>query len=204
MTTERVPPEPVSTEPAGTEPSESPLSSRVPVIGLGNPLLGDDGIGWAVVDAVERRLPPGAAVELDRQAVGGLTLMERLVGYRRAVLVDAIRTGAPAGSVSRLSLDDLGASSGSHLDNAHDATLQLALAAGRAMGAELPDRIDIVAIEAERVDTFELALSPAVAAAVEPAADAVLEVLGPQVLAGSSPTAGRDAKRTGTEVAIPR
>ena len=148
---------------------------RVAIIGLGNPLLGDDGVGWAVVDALETRVPP--EVELDREAVGGLTLMERLVGREWAVLVDAIRTGGPPGEVRTLTLDDLDPAAGTHLDNAHDATLRLAMAAGRAMGAELPERVDIVAVEAERVEEFRDGLSGPVAAAVDVAAEAVLDLL---------------------------
>jgi len=46
------------------------------VIGLGNPILGDDGVGWVVVHEIESRIG-----EVDHLSLGGLSLMERLIGY---------------------------------------------------------------------------------------------------------------------------
>ena len=82
---------------------------RFLVIGLGNPILGDDGVGWRVTEELgrvvaERSLP----IEVDSLAVGGLALMERMVGYDRVVVVDAIRTGAgPIGAVTLFALANL-------------------------------------------------------------------------------------------------
>ncbi len=53
------------------------------VLGLGNPLLGDDAVGLRVAASLRGRLPPD--VELDEDYCGGLRLMERLAGYDRAV-----------------------------------------------------------------------------------------------------------------------
>lgn len=172
------------------------------VIGLGNPLLGDDGIGWRVVEAIRGRgvavapiaaaTPDGAvgsAVQFDCLAVGGLALMERLVGFRRAILVDALLTGRDApGTVRRIRLADLPDREASHLDSAHDASLSVALAAGRALGADLPDEIEIVSIEAARVHDFVEELTPAVAAALPEAIATVLAILGD---GATAPAAGR-------------
>lgn len=181
-----------------------PAPTRTLVVGLGNPLLGDDGIGWRVVDLVEARLGSdpdesggrglGGDVRggggssgggahrfptLERLAVGGLALMERLVGYDRAILVDAIVTGDdPPGTVRVAPLSEVATRSASHLDSSHDAPLATALDAGRALGAELPAIVTVVTVEAERLDTFDESLSPPVAAAVWPATDAVLDVIG--------------------------
>jgi hydrogenase maturation protease len=83
----------------------------------------------------------------------------------------------PCGTVRRLSLDDLAVRPSGHLDNAHDASLPLALDAGRALGADLPGDIAVVAIEASRVDEFGDVLSPPVAAAIGPAVEAVIAAL---------------------------
>lgn len=161
------------------------------VVGLGNPLLADDGVGWRVVEAVRGRLagdpaltadPAFADVELDHLAVGGLSLMERLVGYRRAILVDAMVTGEhPPGTVRRFSIADIPGREATHLDSAHDASLAVALAAGRSLGADLPAEIAIVAVEAVRVDEFAEALTPAVAAAIPAAVEVVLAAIGETV-----------------------
>ncbi len=152
------------------------------MIGLGNPILGDDGVGWHVAEVVGQMvLAQALPIEVDSLAVGGLSLMERMVGYDRVVVVDAIRTGAkPIGAVTLIPLPDLADPGAGHLSSGHDATLQTALVAGRALGAELPDdaSISIVAIEAEHVFDFEDKLSPPVAAAVPRAVELVLEALG--------------------------
>jgi hydrogenase maturation protease len=104
-----------------------------------------------------------------------LALMERLIGYDRAVLVDVIQTrrGEP-GAVYRLTLDDLPTR---HADSAHDASLKAALALGRRLGAKLPVEIVIYAVEAAAVLDFREELSPLAAASVGRAAEMVLAEL---------------------------
>lgn len=166
------------------------------VVGIGNPILGDDGIGWRVVQEVERRWASGHAVEPPVGpapppvvflcvSLGGLALMERLVGASSAILVDAVTTHKrPVGSILVLPLAELVPGVAGHLDNAHDASLPVALAVGRSLGAELPTEIVVVGIEARRVDEFGEELSPPVAAALPGAVEAVLDLLG-QTVAGS-------------------
>jgi len=146
------------------------------VVGLGNPILGDDGVGWRVIDELDR-LDHGD-VSLQQACVGGVSLMEILVGYRRAIIVDAIiDPGAPLGSVWCRPLAEVETRAASHLDSTHDAPLPAALEAGRAMGAELPTAIDVVGIVIERGDVFGERLSDVVEAAVPVAAAAVEEAL---------------------------
>lgn len=146
------------------------------VVGLGNPILGDDGVGWRVIDELDR-LDHGDA-SLQQACVGGVSLMEILVGYRRAIIVDAIiDPEAPPGSVWCRPLAEVETRVASHLDSTHDAPLPAALEAGRAMGAELPADIDVVGIVIERGDVFGEQLSDVVEAAVPVAAAAVEEAL---------------------------
>lgn len=169
------------------------------IIGLGNPLLGDDGIGWRIAQQVEQRLASWmqaswrenlsleiAPVEVDCLSVGGLSLMEHLIGYDHAILIDAITTSdAPQGTLFSFRVDDLpeqkpGAqSTPNHLASVHDATLLTALQLGRHLGAHLPAQIDIVAIEACKVYDFSEELSAQVASAVSPAVQRVFELLKP-------------------------
>lgn len=156
------------------------------VVGLGNPIRGDDGVGWKVAAEVERGLEKGTtpsrssrrqSVDVEYFALGGLSLMERLVGYDRAVIVDAVVTRRPVGTVSRLRLEDFPEGGGANLAAAHDASLQTALALGRQLGARLPRDVVVVGIEAERLWDFSEALSPEVAAAVPQAVGAVWDAL---------------------------
>ena len=153
------------------------------VVGLGNPILGDDAIGWRVAEAVEARLRQGsgleaAGIEFDYLSLGGLSLMERFIGYERAVIVDSIQTANGAqGQVFTFALEALPDLSAGHTTAAHDTSLQTALALGRQMGAALPDEVRVVAVEANRVFDFSDELTPAVAAAIPKATEAVLALL---------------------------
>jgi hydrogenase maturation protease len=146
------------------------------VVGLGNPILGDDGVGWRVIDALDEL--DHADASLQQACVGGVSLMELLVGYRRAIIVDAIIDPEDVpGSVWCRPLSAVETHVASHLDSSHDAPLPAAIEAGRAMGADLPSDIDIVGIVIERGDVFGEELSDVVAAAVPVAAAEVVEAL---------------------------
>ncbi len=146
------------------------------VVGLGNPILGDDGVGWRVIDELDELDHDEAS--LQQACVGGVSLMELLVGYRRAIIVDAIIDPEEApGSVWCRPLSAVETGVASHLDSSHDAPLPAAIAAGRAMGANLPSDIDVVGIVIQRGDVFGEELSDVVAAAVPVAAAEVVGVL---------------------------
>ncbi len=158
--------------------------SRMLVVGLGNPILGDDGVGWRVAEEVKRQLPSpfqgggqGIRVDVDCLSLGGLSLMERLVGYDRAILIDAFALDEPVGSILVLKLSDLPNYSAFHTTSAHDSSLQNAIELGRSMGAPLPDDVEIVGIATRRIYDFSEELTPPVAEAVPFAAGVVLDLL---------------------------
>lgn len=150
------------------------------VIGLGNPILGDDGLGWRVAEAVQKTLAGEASstVEFDYLSLGGLSLMERLIDYERVLLVDAMTSGQnPVGTVSVFPLEQLPTQACGHLSSAHDTSLQNALQVGRRLGAHLPDEIVVVAVESPYVYDFSETLTPSAAAALPTAVQAAIEVL---------------------------
>jgi hydrogenase maturation protease len=149
------------------------------VVGLGNPLLGDDGFGWRAAEQIRQQVElADCSVEVDCLAVGGLSLMERLIGYQHVILIDAIFTGQwPVGSIHRLTLDDLPDQAAGHLSSAHDTTLPTAFRVGRALGMPLPDNVAIVAVEAANSFDFVEELTPLVAAAVPLVTRMVVEML---------------------------
>ena len=156
---------------------------RTLVLGLGNPILTDDGVGIRIVREAEVRLASGgrprAGITFAEASVGGLRLLDLLGGHDRAILVDAIQTrGGRPGDCYRLKAGDLRTSR--HAGSAHDLTLPEALAFGRLLGMTVPadDAIDIFAVEAEDVLTFGEACTAAVEAAIPGAAEAVLEMAG--------------------------
>lgn len=149
------------------------------IIGLGNPILGDDGVGWVVAKEVEKKLA-APAPRVECLALAGIALMEQMVGCERVVLVDSLNTGQHAqGEVVSFSLDSLEDLLHGHSASAHDLSLKAALKLGRSMGADLPrdEDIQIVAIEAAHVYDFTEELTPAIAAAVPIAVEKVFTLL---------------------------
>ncbi len=161
---------------------ESNLMKKTLVMGLGNPILGDDGVGWKVAEGVLAQLQaspnsPGG-IDVETASLGGLSLMERMLGYQQVVLIDALQTDrSPAGAVSVFPLSDLPDPAAGHSASAHDTSLMAALKLARSLQAGVPDRIDVVAIEASQVYEFSEQLSPAVAQAVPEAIRRVMELL---------------------------
>lgn len=147
------------------------------MIGLGNPILGDDGVGWAVAEAVRKQLTAESGVDVDCLSLGGISLMEHLIGYERAILVDAFVSNEPVGSIIVSKLDELPNYSAFHLTSAHDMSLQNALELGRQMGAKLPQDIVVVGISAKHIYDFSEELSPPVADVVPKATQIVVNLL---------------------------
>lgn len=82
------------------------MAARVLVVGFGNPLMGDDGVGLAVLaHLVELGVPPG--VRLAEGGTDATHLADLWQGEEHVVLVDALTRGSPPGTVHRLSLEEV-------------------------------------------------------------------------------------------------
>ncbi len=152
------------------------------VVGLGNPILSDDGVGVKVAYAVEEALSPNIPENLTitEASVGGLRLMELLVGYDRVILIDAImtRNGHDYGHIHEMSLNDLREITPTeHSSSSHDTSLVTALDAGKSLGLHMPKEFEIIAVEVENVMDFSDEPTPAVAAAIPKVTEMVLELI---------------------------
>ncbi len=153
------------------------------IIGVGNPVLTDDSVGLKSVAALRCRLAGRSDVATAELYSGGLRLMEAMVGYQRAIVIDAMISGRPAGTIQSFTPADLPITRGIH--SSHDGTLPEALALGHAAGLCLPRDIRIWAVEAGDVETLGEELTPAVATAVPVVVEHVLQDLRETVPAGS-------------------
>jgi hydrogenase maturation protease len=157
---------------------------RTLLLGLGNPLLGDDGLGWKIAESVQHALAETQSLitnhqslEIDFVSVGGLALMERMVGYDRAIVIDAVETGGPVGAVTCFDLSALPDHAAGHTAAPHDATLQTAVRLGRQLGAHLPACITIIGVEARNLYEFTETLTPEAQAVIPRATRLVLDLL---------------------------
>jgi hydrogenase maturation protease len=156
------------------------------VVGLGNPILGDDGVGWRIAEAVKHHVKNPTIkdarsqekIDFDTISLGGIGLMERIVDYNYAIIIDAIHTGTkPLGSVLQFTLEELPDSLQSHTGSAHDMNLTTAIELGARMGLNLPSKIYIVGIEAENVYDFSEELSPPIKKAIPAATKVVTDLI---------------------------
>jgi hydrogenase maturation protease len=146
------------------------------ILGLGNPVVSDDSVGLRVAAELRPLLDGRSDVEVSEDYCGGLRLMERLIGYDRAIVVDAIRTGAAPGTIHHLTPEAIPTQRSA---SAHDVNLPTALEFGRQAGMRLPENgaIRLVGIEVEDILTLGETCTPAVLAAVAPAVREVLAIL---------------------------
>ncbi len=141
-------------------------AGAVLVAGIGRTDRGDDGVGLVVADAARDALRESGVSGVDVVALAEpMSLLEAWAGYRRVVVVDAVLSGRPGGSVT---IEEVGAGPLSARlggGGTHDLGLPDVVELGRALGS-LPAQLTIVGVEA--VD-FGLGngLSPLVTAAIE-------------------------------------
>jgi hydrogenase maturation protease len=146
--------------------------SGVVVIGVGNPYRSDDGVGPRVVARLRECVPPG--VEVVEETGEPAALVLRWTGRRLAVLVDAISSGRPAGTVHRTgwAAGAWEARPATSAHSSHALGVAEAVELGRALG-RLPDRLLLLGVEAGSLDAGE-GLTAAVAGAVDGVVAAVL------------------------------
>jgi len=155
---------------ANGESSDSPFA--VLVIGLGNPLRGDDGVGPRVVRELDRRGLPEGVTALD-VGTGGLDLLRVLEGRKHVVLVDAADVGREPGQFVRFRPDQARLVFAGDRLSLHHAGLGEVLALADALGRALPEMV-IFGVQPAEVAWGE-GLSPAVEATLPILIDAVLE-----------------------------
>jgi len=150
--------------------SENPDSGspRVLLLGIGNTILTDDGVGIHAVRLVKEDAEK-AGVVVEEAEVAGFALLDILTGFDALVVVDAIRL--PDREPGELVVIDGESMPPSlHLVAAHQVDLPTAIALGRDVGAHMPTEVRVVGVQIEDDRTFGTEPTPAVQAATAEAA----------------------------------
>jgi hydrogenase maturation protease len=138
------------------------------VLCLGNEILSDDGFG----PEVARRLQDEDMHDLPADVVfaplAGFHLLDLLVGRKRVLIVDTIRTGtAELGTLHHFPAGALTPSHG--LIGSHQISLPTAIELGKRLSLNMPDVIDVMAVEAQDLETLSEELTLPIRSAVEKA-----------------------------------
>ncbi len=115
------------------------------VLGVGNDILTDDGIGPKLCDFLKEQYK-GKSIQFEKLNVGGLEILEFIQGYETVIFIDAIKTvNGQIGDVYLFTPDDFKETL--HLSNLHDTNFITALELGHSLGFEIPKKMYIIAVE---------------------------------------------------------
>jgi hydrogenase maturation protease len=146
---------------------------KVIILGIGNAILGDDGVGVHVAHEVKKRIQHPDIV-VDEAITGGMNLLDLILGYDKAILIDAVKSddGNPGG-VKRIPIGDFNTM---HSCNPHDVSLIEAIEMAKKMGeTRIPDEIIVIGVVLKEIPCeFGETLSHDIAAAIPNAVEMTL------------------------------
>ncbi|MFT4889869.1 MAG: hydrogenase maturation protease [Halobacteriales archaeon] len=164
----------------------------VAVVGVGNPIMGDDGVGPKIIERLEGS-PAGAAddVRLTDAGTTGFLALEAMSGAERAVVVDAVETGESPGTIHEYRYVDGTFETDVPEMTMHDVSFTEAMVAGRDV-YDLPDEIRVLGVE-----PADVSIGDELSEAVERAATELTEVLLERI--GGTSTMSTATEHTGSE-----
>lgn len=162
------------------------------IIGLGNTILTDDGVGIYVARAIAKRQAEATQsgrrgiegfeagpLDVVESEIGGLVLLELMNGWDRVVLVDAVKLeGLEPGTVVRLEV--AAARTSLRLACSHEVDLPTALAVGSQLGYSMPEEVLVFAVQGEDLATFGEHLSPSLEQALPRVIDEIVAAIAPR------------------------
>ena len=143
------------------------------ILGVGNLILGDDGVGIHVTNELKKCVND-PNITIDDAVTGGMNLLELILGYDKAIIVDAVKTNEEeAGEIKRIPLGDF---STMHSCNPHDVSLIEAIEVAKKMGEDrIPQEIIVIGIMMKEIPCeFGEKLSDKIDAAVLKAVEMTL------------------------------
>jgi len=151
------------------------MTKKMKILGCGNTLMGDDGVGIRVIEKLqEMKLPE--SIEIIDAGVGGMAILSWIEDADKVIIVDAVQTGnEPPGTVYMFTDKELPPSDMFML-SLHDLNLVDTINVGRVV-QKMPDEIVIIGVEVKRVAEFTKELTPEVEGAIPEVIDLVLKEL---------------------------
>lgn len=146
------------------------------MLGVGNLLLKDEGVGVHVARRLlDMDLPP--RVEVLEGGTAGLDLLDAIEGREKVIVVDAVQTGQPPGTLYRFSRDDIEERPKQRM-SLHDIDMTDLLKLSDLLGGEKPAEVVVIGVEARDIETASMELSPEIEAQVPTLIDLVIREIG--------------------------
>ena len=145
------------------------------VVGVGNPILQDDGVGIYVAKQLKKHVQDPDIV-IEEAFTGGMNLLDLILGYEKAIIIDAVKSEKKQNNeVGRFTLNDF--STGIHSCNPHDISLVEAIHLAKKLGeTRIPQEIVVIGILIDRISqVFGEKLSEKTASLVPKAVDMVVD-----------------------------
>jgi hydrogenase maturation protease len=143
------------------------------ILGLGNPLFGDDGAGCRVARALRRRIKQDD-IDIEEFSGAGLDILELIQGYDKAIIIDAIQNSGEIGKIHRLDWYEI---TSLPAGQAHQMDIVRALKLAVEAGQDTLPNISIYAIEAGEIARVKIGCSPAVRAAIPVLVETIIREL---------------------------
>jgi len=134
------------------------------VLGLGNPIMGDDGVGIHVLRRLKEKIPSRTDLEFKELGVGGIKLIEEILDYRTVFIIDSIESTTALGKINEFSPDQF--KNTRHESTPHAMNFITALELYQKLeAARIPERIRIFTITIKPEFIFKETLTPTIQAA---------------------------------------
>ncbi len=150
------------------------------IIGIGNPILTDDGVGIRIASEIRKRCLPD--VDVIEVSLSGIRLLDYIAGYDKLVIIDSIKTeGGIPGTLYELGLEDLG--SPGDPSYSHGVGIVTAIELGKKLGYEIPERVEIYAVEVADNLTFHEGCGPEMEARIPDLTERIVSSIAEQRMA---------------------
>ncbi|MBC8429515.1 MAG: hydrogenase maturation protease [Dehalococcoidia bacterium] len=120
------------------------------ILGLGNPILTDDAVGFRMVQELKEEIPD---LEVSEVSEAGIALLDYVIGYDKLIIIDSIKTGkGKPGELYKLELEDLKPTM--DFSSSHGVDIATAFKVGEGLGYRMPKHVSIYAVEVRDNTTF--------------------------------------------------
>jgi len=147
------------------------------LVGLGNPIMGDDGVGIFVIRALKERIPSRSGLDFKELSVGGIRLIEEILGYDTVFIIDSIASKSTRGQIHEFSAEQF---KGSQYESSpHTTNFATALELYKKLQpSRIPRSIRIFTVDINSNFTFSETLSPEVHAAALKLTEQIVREIG--------------------------